>query len=55
MDPLEERQRRALETFSVSLVQKLCHMPTVNLKRAFREGRAPEYVQLARYLFALDP
>jgi len=55
MGPLEERQRRALETFSVSLVQKLCHMPTVNLKRAFREGRAPEYVQLVRHLFALDP
>jgi glutamyl-tRNA reductase len=53
--PLEERQRRALEAFSVGLVHKLCHMPTVNLKRAFREGRGPEYVQLVRHLFALDP
>jgi glutamyl-tRNA reductase len=48
-------QRGALETFSVGLVHKLCHMPTVNLKRAFREGRGPEYVQLVRHLFALDP
>ena len=55
MGPLEERQRCALETFSASLVQKLCHMLTVNLKRAFREGRGPEYVQLVRHLFALDP
>src|SRR5262245_16445355 len=55
MGPLEERQRRALEAFSVGLVHKLCHMPTVNLKRAFREGQGPEYVQLVRHLFALDP
>ena len=55
MGPLEERQRRALEGFSVGLVNKLLHVPTVNLKRSFREGRAPEYVQLARHLFALDP
>ena len=53
--PLEERQRRALEAFSVGLVQKLFHVPTVNLKRSFREGRAPDYVQLVRHLFALDP
>ena len=53
--PLEEHQRRALEAFSVGLVQKLFHVPTVTLKRAFREGRAPEYVQLVRQLFALDP
>ena len=53
--PLEERQRRALEAFSMGLVQKLLHVPTVNLKRSFREGRALEYVQLVRHLFALDP
>ena len=34
--PLEERQRRALEAFSVGLVHKLCHVPTVHLKRSFR-------------------
>ena len=55
MGPLEERQRRALEAFSVGLVQKLFHVPTVNLKRSFREGRGPDYVQLVRHLFALDP
>ena len=55
LGPLEERQRRALEAFSVGLVQKLLHVPTVNLKRSFREGRALEYVQLVRHLFALDP
>ena len=53
--PLEERQRRALEAFSVGLVHKLLHVPTVNLKRSFREGRGPDYVQLVRHLFALDP
>jgi len=36
-------------------VQKLLHVPTVNLKRSFREGRALDYVQLVRHLFALDP
>src|SRR5216683_4527550 len=55
MGPLEERQRRALEAFSVGLVQKLLHAPTVNLKHSFREGRAPDYIQLVRHLFALDP
>jgi len=54
MGPLEEHQRRALEAFSVSLVQKLLHAPTVNLKHSFREGRGPEYVHLVRHLFALD-
>ena len=54
LGPLEERQRRALEALSVGLVNKLLHVPTVNLKRAFRDGRALDYVQLVRHLFALD-
>src|SRR5262245_30135299 len=41
---LAMRQRRALEAFSVGLVQKLLHVPTVNLKHSFREGGAPDYV-----------
>jgi glutamyl-tRNA reductase len=53
--PLEERQRRALEALSVGLVNKLFHVPTVNLKRSCHEERALDYVQLVRHLFALDP
>ena len=36
MSPLEERQRRAREALSVGLMKKLCHVPTVHLKRSFR-------------------
>ena len=55
LGPLEERQRRAIEALSVGLVNKLLHVPTVNLKRSFREGRERDYVQLVRRLFELDP
>jgi glutamyl-tRNA reductase len=54
LGPLDERQRRAIEALTVGLVNKLLHVPTVNLKRSSREGQGRDYVQLVRHLFELD-
>jgi len=55
LGPLDERQRRIVETLSTSITNKLLHTPTVNLKRSSRQERLRDYVQLVRYLFELDP
>jgi glutamyl-tRNA reductase len=54
LGPLEERQRRIVETLTVGIVNKLLHAPTTNLKHSSREGRVRDYVQLVRHLFELD-
>lgn len=54
LDRLSDRERRAIEALSVGIVNKLLHAPTVNLKRASRDGRGCDYVQLLQYLFELD-
>jgi glutamyl-tRNA reductase len=54
LGPLEERQRRIVETLTVGIVNKLLHAPTTNLKRSSRAGRVRDYVQLVRHLFELD-
>lgn len=51
---LTDRERRAIETLSVGIVNKLLHAPTVNLKRASRDGRVRDYVQLLQHLFELE-
>lgn len=50
---LDEHQRRAIEAFSTGMVNKLLHMPTVNLKRSTNQGRLRDYVQLIGDLFDL--
>jgi glutamyl-tRNA reductase len=55
LGPLDERQRRIVETLSTSITNKLLHTPTVNLKRSSRQERLRDYVQLVRSLFELDP
>jgi glutamyl-tRNA reductase len=52
---LGERERRTIETLTTGIVNKLLHAPTVNLKRASRDGRARDYVQLVQDLFDLEP
>ncbi|MBI1722403.1 MAG: glutamyl-tRNA reductase [Gemmatimonadetes bacterium] len=51
---LSERERRALEAFSKSLVKKLLHDPTSVLKAEAGNGRAAELTAALRRLFALD-
>lgn len=54
LGPLDERQRRALETLASGIVNKLLHAPTVYLKRSSHEGQVRDAVQLVRHLFDLD-
>jgi glutamyl-tRNA reductase len=54
LGPLSDRDRRAIETLTVGIVNKLLHAPTVNLKRSAREGKVRDYVQLVRRLFELE-
>ncbi len=54
LGPLDQRQHRAIEALTTSIVNKLLHTPTVNLKRSSRHGRLHDYVQLVRHLFELD-
>jgi glutamyl-tRNA reductase len=53
LGPLDERQRRALDTLASGIVNKLLHAPTVYLKRS-SEGQVRDAVQLVRHLFDLD-
>ena len=52
--PLDERQRRTLETLTSGIVNKLLHAPTVYLKRSSSEGQVRDVVHLVRHLFDLD-
>ncbi len=52
--PLDEQQRRTLETLTSGIVNKLLHAPTVYLKRSSSEGQVRDVVHLVRHLFDLD-
>jgi glutamyl-tRNA reductase len=52
--PLNERQRRTLETLTSSMVNKLLHAPTVYLKRSSSAGQVRDVVHVVRHLFDLD-
>jgi glutamyl-tRNA reductase len=51
---LTDRERRAIETLAVGIVNKLLHTPTVNLKRASGDGQVRDYVQFMQDLFELE-
>lgn len=51
---LSERDRRAVEALTVGIVNKLLHAPTVNLKRASRDGQGQDFAQLLQQLFELE-
>jgi glutamyl-tRNA reductase len=52
--PLDERQRRMLDTLTSGIVNKLLHAPTVYLKRSSGEGQVRDVVHFVRHLFDLD-
>ncbi len=55
LGPLDEETTRQLELFSRSLVKKLLHEPTINLRDiAGREDDPTEYVRTFRELFGLE-
>jgi glutamyl-tRNA reductase len=51
---LTPRERQAVEMLATGIVNKLMHLPTVNLKRASRDGRVRDYVQIVQHLFDLE-
>ncbi len=54
MDDLTPEQRASMEQFSLSLMNKFLHEPSVRLRAAAANGRGLGVVDAARYLFALD-
>lgn len=54
LDNLTDRERQVIETLATGIVNKLMHTPTVNLKRASRDGRVRDYVQVVQCLFDLE-
>lgn len=49
-----DREREQIERLSVSLVKKLLHEPTVQLRAEATNGRAAELAEVTRKLFALE-
>jgi glutamyl-tRNA reductase len=54
LDSLDDRQRRAVESLTAQIVNKLLHAPTVRLKEAAATPAGPAYVETLRELFGLD-
>src|SRR5262249_34589669 len=52
--PLDERQRRVLESLTCGIVNKLLHAPTVSLKRVSQKKQVRDAVHMVRHLFNLD-
>ena len=55
LESLTDRERQTVAALTSGIVNKLMHAPTVNLKRASRDGRIRDYVQMVRHLFDLEP
>jgi glutamyl-tRNA reductase len=51
---LSEAERRAVETVTAQILNKLLHLPTVRIKAAGETADGPLYAAAARYLFGLD-
>jgi glutamyl-tRNA reductase len=47
-------EREAVADFSLRLMNKLLHLPTVRLREGAADGRAAELVRALRYLYGLD-
>ncbi len=54
LGPLPERQRSAITALSLRIVNKLLHLPTVNLKERANGHQGHLYTAAIRDLFALD-
>jgi glutamyl-tRNA reductase len=53
LGPLSEPQRRALESMTSRIVEKLLHLPTVRMKEAAAGAEGADYADAVRYLFGL--
>jgi glutamyl-tRNA reductase len=51
---LSERDRRAVESVTAQIVNKLLHLPTVRMKEAAAGADGASYAEAVRHLFALD-
>ncbi|GIV97253.1 MAG: glutamyl-tRNA reductase [Herpetosiphonaceae bacterium] len=54
LGPISEREQRIIEAFSIGMVNKLLHEPTMRLRHQAAEGNGTEYAEALRYLFGLD-
>ena len=50
---LDESQRRAVESITAQIVNKLLHLPTVRMKRAAAAADGVLYAEAVRHLFGL--
>jgi glutamyl-tRNA reductase len=53
LGPLSESQRRAVESLTARIVDKLLHLPTVRLKQAAAAADGGVYAETVRHLFGL--
>jgi glutamyl-tRNA reductase len=53
LGPLSESQRRAVESLTARIVDKLLHLPTVRMKQAAAAADGVIYAETVRHLFGL--
>ena len=51
---LDESQRRAVESITAQIVNKLLHLPTVRMKQAAAAADGVVYAEAVRHLFGLE-
>jgi len=51
---LDESQRRAVESVTSQIVNKLLHLPTVRMKQAAAAAHGVVYAEAVRHLFGLE-
>ena len=54
LERLDESQRRAVESITTQIVNKLLHMPTIRLKQAAAAADGVFYADAVRHLFGLE-
>jgi glutamyl-tRNA reductase len=54
LGPLSDEQRRAVETLTSRIVEKLLHRPTVRMKQAAAAADGVVYADAVRHLFGLE-
>jgi glutamyl-tRNA reductase len=51
---LDDGERRAVESITAQIVNKLLHLPTVRLKQAAAAADGGVYAEAVRHLFGLE-
>jgi glutamyl-tRNA reductase len=54
LGPLSERERRAVESATAQILNKLLHLPTVRMKQAAVASEGAAYADAVRHLFGLE-